>query len=455
METEAPLRRTTWRSGSVPASAARHVAQAPQPPSGTATRPRSRAPPRGRRCRPARGRGRRAPGWRAAARSASTASSWPTTPAKSAGTGRVVGHPPGTGTSSKLARARRPRYGPSGPGSSPRRRRPASGRARRPPGPGTPRAPVPRKPDRVAPSGPAARRRPVRRRGAPPPPRPGRRPGSRGRPPSRRWSRRPAHAGPSGRGHAHNPGRRSSSPHSGRSRPIRRWSAPAPTPVPHARPGPPLARVPRPAVMWPGHRAPAATARSARRACVAPGSRVSRAPRAAASARAWVDFPHPSMPSSTSRRPRARAGMSEGVGRRCLHRRICGTVGLCAAYSLLRPRCLLRGLLAAAFFVDFLALPSSPAPSSWPPSSCASTARRRGALPAFRRPGPCRSPRRSHPYAGWRSSCRRSRRGRNDRPSRPRAGSSRGPCRARAGAPPTHVPGAVWAARTGLAPRRA
>ena len=34
METEAPLRRTTWRSGSVPASAARHVAHSPHPPVG-------------------------------------------------------------------------------------------------------------------------------------------------------------------------------------------------------------------------------------------------------------------------------------------------------------------------------------------------------------------------------------------------------------------------------------
>ena len=34
METEAPLRRTTCRSGSVPASAARQVAHSPHPPSG-------------------------------------------------------------------------------------------------------------------------------------------------------------------------------------------------------------------------------------------------------------------------------------------------------------------------------------------------------------------------------------------------------------------------------------
>src|SRR6202451_3406718 len=67
---------------------------------------------------------------------------------------------------------------------------------------------------------------------------------------------------------------------------------------------------------------------------VAPGSKVSRAARTSASARAWVDLPQPSMPSSAMRRPRA--GISERFGRRSL----LGAGGL-----LRRPALLGRGLL--------------------------------------------------------------------------------------------------------------
>ena len=85
---------------------------------------------------------------------------------------------------------------------------------------------------------------------------------------------------------------------------------------------------------------------------MAPGSWVRRAASASASARAWVDLPHPSMPSSAMRRPRA--GTSEGFGRCGLHGRRPVAGCLLGGRRLLRRPFFAAPFFAVAFFaVDF------------------------------------------------------------------------------------------------------
>ena len=151
-------------------------------------------------------------------------------------------------------------------------------------------------------------------------------------------------------------------------------------PGPRARPGRPPSAAPRPAataLVRPG------VSRMRRKAAptgVAPGSKVRRAPSASARARAWVDLPQPSMPSSAIRRPRA--GISERFGRRSLLRR----GGLLGG----------PGLLGRAFFPAFLpgllgrAFLLGPRLLGRLRPSCASRARRPGARRAARTPARCR-----------------------------------------------------------------
>ena len=379
METEAPLRRTIWRSGSVPARAARHVAHSPHPPSGhssAAAKPSAAdlAPVAGRPAekvcvhRIGRRRGQRVDRL---------------VLADHAGEERAAGRSSLTGPSARrrTLHARKPRYGPPDPGQTPRRPPPASARDRPPPGRGTLRARGRRTPGQAL--------HPVQPFRAA---EPGSEPSGRnldrdvdedrqirsqavGRPLDQRAQRR------WGRAHAHSPGMRPSSPRSGRLQPTHRRPMRAPAPAPRAQLGPPPSRVPRPAVTRRGRRVPGAARAAGPRARWRPVHASGGRPAHRPGARAWVDLPQPSMPSSAIRRPLAT--ISEGFARSCLHRR---------DPSPQRRRCPRPSSLPPPSSQPFPSSPSSSS-SSWssssPPSSPSSwrPSWRAGPLLARRRAG--------------------------------------------------------------------